>query len=91
MDDYTKFRWQQLVDQFGVSKAGMKPWDAKRLESAFEGSSHGERCVIQFLLNVWDPGNAWACGKFDAIDAVSVWDDRQREAFLFWVNDPWWP
>ena len=69
MDEIEKHRWQALVDRFQLPKKGVAPWDAMELAQQFTGASHGERCVIQFLLNVWDPGGAWECGKCDVIEA----------------------
>ena len=83
--------WQNLVDKFGLNKQGAKPWDALVLEKNYAGASHGEKCIIAFLLNVWDPGGNWSCGKFDAIDALAVWGEAERDAFLLWAIKPWWP
>jgi hypothetical protein len=91
MDEITKTRWQTLVDLFGLAKQGTRPWDADTLAENFKGASHGEMCTIRFLLNVWDPGRNWSCGKFDVIEACRTWDHTQREAFLSWANDPWFP
>jgi hypothetical protein len=84
-------RWQSLVDQFNLKKPGVDPWDAVQLSQSFKGASHGERCSISFLLNVWSPSEEWDCGKFDLIDAMGVWDDDQLAAFKIWFNNPWWP
>ena len=84
-------RWQALVDQFNLKKNGVDPWNAIELDRSFNGASHGEKCTIAFLLNVWSPGDKWNCGKFDMIDAMGVWDDDQLAAFRSWVNNPWWP
>ena len=91
MDEIEKHRWQALVDSFQLPKKGVDPWDALELAEKFTGASHGERCVIQFLLNLWDAGGNWECGKFDVIEAYSVWDEKNRNAFLGWATDPWWP
>ena len=91
MDEIEKHRWQALVDAFAIHKSGTDPWDALIFAENFAGASHGERCVIQFLLNLWDAGGDWSCGKFDVIEAYSVWDDKRRTAFLTWANQPWWP
>lgn len=87
----TEARFFQLVSAFGLRKPGADPWDADLLCAQFRGASHGERLAIQFLLNVWDPGKKWSCGKFDVFEALATWDDHNREAFLSWANDPFWP
>lgn len=91
MDDDAAAKWQDPVNQFGIKKSGANPWDAKTLEVNFDGASHGEKCVISFLLNVWDPGGDWSCGKFDVIDAMGIWNEKERDAFLIWAIKPWWP
>lgn len=53
--------------------------------------AHGEQLAIQFLLNVWNPRHPWSCRKFDVLEAVATWDDRNREAFVSWARDPFWP
>jgi len=91
VDEIEKHRWQALVDSFQLRKPGTDPWDALTLAANFNGASHGERCVIQFLLNLWDASGNWDCGKFDVIEAYSVWDEKNRNAFLKWATEPWWP
>jgi len=65
-------RWQQFVESFGLQKPGISPWDASLLDYQYTGASHGEKCIIAFLLNVWNSDYEWSCGKFDAVDAMSV-------------------
>lgn len=91
MDEMLKVRWQSFVDQFCLRKPGADPWDALKLDKSYQGASHGEKCTISFLLNVWSPGDDWSCGKFDLMDAIGVWDEDQLAAFRIWVNKPWWP
>lgn len=67
------------------------PWDAATLEKTFAGKSHGEKCVIQFLLNLWDRSEEWSCGRFDLFEAYGIWDEIRRKAFLSWANGPFWP
>jgi hypothetical protein len=85
-------RWETLIAAFDMEYLpGMNPWDADQLDETFAGRSHGEKCVIQFLLNLWDGGVEWKCGRFDLFDAFGIWDDVRRRAFLAWANDPYWP
>lgn len=67
--------------------------------------SHGERCCAAFILSVWNPTGEWtlptghedraegspAPCQFDLHDAYGVWDLENRQAFLGWAEDPWWP
>lgn len=53
--------------------------------------SHGEQVTVHFLLAVWDPNHSWTCGAFNLMEALRVWDQAHREAFLDWAADPWWP
>jgi hypothetical protein len=52
---------------------------------------HGGKCAFQFIASVWNPTAKRKCGKFDLHDAMSVWDDEHRAAFVAWATDPWWP
>jgi hypothetical protein len=67
------------------------PWDAVWLDRWACSASHGERASAQFILAVWDPAQEWRCGRFDAMDALRVWDEGHRAAFLAWAKEPWWP
>jgi hypothetical protein len=67
-------------------------FDADRLAEELGVLSHGERHAALFLLNVWNPGyareNAW---HFDAVEALAVWDEPHRRAFLAWAAHPLFP
>lgn len=71
---------------------GAVPWDALKLDAwaASPTPSHGERCTAQFLLAVWNPYGEWASGEFDVMDALGIWDDIHRWAFIKWASAPWW-
>jgi hypothetical protein len=73
--------------------SGVKLWDAHTLDrwaNSFTGS-HGELVTARFLLAVWDPEHTWSCGRFELMEALRVWDERHRAAFLAWASNPWWP
>lgn len=72
---------------------GVPLWDADTLDrwAAETPLSHGERVTARFLLAVWDPGPSWLCGRFDVMEALRIWDDEHRAAFVAWAEDPWWP
>lgn len=64
-------------------------WDVDRWVEACGPWSHGERCAAMFIALVWNYGDANAKKwKFDAIDAVSVWDRNNLEAFIAWAKKP---
>lgn len=70
---------------------GVSPWDALALNLwACRGASHGEQLAARFVLTVWNQHEAWECGRFDVMEALSVWDDKNRAAFLTWARQPWW-
>lgn len=52
---------------------------------------HGAQCAFRFIGSVWNPTAKRKCGRFDLHDAMGVWDDEHRAAFIAWANDPWWP
>lgn len=67
-------------------------WDVDRWVEMAGPWSHCERCAALFVANVWN----WSYAKskkwrFDSVDAVSVWDAENREAFLLWSANPVWP
>ena len=68
----------------------LHPWDADKLERWARKASHGEQVSAQFILAVWDPSHEWQCGRFDAMEALRVWDEEHRAAFLSWAANPWW-
>lgn len=71
---------------------GVDPFDAAFLARSCRGWSHGEVCVVQFLVTLYDPGaEDWPCGRFDVMEALAVWDTPNREVFTAWVEAPWWP
>ena len=71
---------------------GVKPWNASELDEWAAGpASHGEKVTARLLLAIWDPNHTWTAGRFDVMEALRVWDDEHREAFLEWASDPWWP
>lgn len=72
---------------------GVFLWDANTLDrwAAETPVSHGELLTAQFLLAVWDAATPWRCGRFELMEAMRVWDDRHRAAFLAWAKAPWWP
>lgn len=67
-------------------------WDANKLDrwAAETPISHGELVTARFLLAVWNPDGQWRVGRFDLMDALGVWDEQHRTAFLAWATDPWW-
>jgi hypothetical protein len=71
---------------------GVLPWNAQALDewAASGKPSHGERCAAQLVLAVWNPDERWKSGRFDVMDALSVWDRPHRKAFLTWAAAPWW-
>ncbi len=54
--------------------------------------SEGERHMVLWLLNVWNPSYAknkkW---HFDLFDALGGLDSENRSAIVVWLNNPQWP
>jgi hypothetical protein len=109
-----------LANNFPVirKRFQVEPWNAMSLRQQALGTSHGEKCAVQFVLRVWNASTDWddrvlvaewlqesgssaaslgydpfaaKLGKFDVFDALGVWDDESRAAFLEWAKDPIWP
>lgn len=72
---------------------GVTLWDAPTLDrwAAETPISEGELETARFVLAVWDPGHPWQCGRFDLMEAMKVWDQPHRAAFVSWAEDPWFP
>ena len=88
-------RMAEFARTFASTKkaSGVSLWSANTLDrwAAETALSHGERVTAQFLLAVWDPSHSWRCGRFDLMEALGVWDETHRAAFVAWATDPWWP
>ena len=94
MDEYNELmrrKMEALAETFpsmrGVS--AVKPWDADLLDHWARTASHGERATALFLLTVWNRYDPWESGKWDAVDALLIWDDLHRKAFVKWAAAPW--
>ena len=89
-----EIRIVQLAKSFAcLRKApGVAPWDANIVDdrAATDIPSHGEKCSAQFILAVRNPDHEWQSGKFDLMEALRIWDDPSRQAFLAWVAKLWW-
>jgi hypothetical protein len=86
---------------------GIEPWDLERFARWLcTGTSGGGRRAGRFVLYVWSPrtdhrefGRALeiehaddgALDPFDLSDALSVWDEEHKRAFVSWVEAPFWP
>ncbi len=68
-------------------------WDGRRFQAWAKEKllSSGERHAARFVLFVWNPRTRWSIGKFKLEDALGIWDDGNRRAFVEWVRRPWWP
>jgi hypothetical protein len=71
---------------------GVYPWAAPQLDAWAAGPAPGDGALdaARFVLAVWDNHHSWRCGRFDVVEALSVWDAPHRGAFLTWVARPWW-
>jgi hypothetical protein len=72
--------------------AGVSPWNLTEFDAWACGPApgHGARFAAQFVLAVWNNDVDWRCGRFDVVEALSVWDDAHRSVFLAWALAPWW-
>jgi hypothetical protein len=72
---------------------GIAPWEPLHFERWMRSGApgHGAKCAGRFVLSVWNPSTRWKCGRFDLHDALGIWDNPHRAAFLAWARAPWWP
>jgi hypothetical protein len=71
---------------------GVVPWQPEDLDRWASGPVPGSGALhaARFVLAVWNSRIEWECGRFDAVNALSAWDDAHRAAFRSWVAHPWW-
>ena len=83
-------RLAQLARSFPTlqAAAGLSPWEPHPFAAWAGGPVPGH--AARFILAVWNSDADWPCGKFDAVEALSVWDGPHHGAFLTWVAAPWW-
>lgn len=86
-------RMLDLVESFPSLRGLLQRWEAKRFEAWAAGPapSSGAREAARFVLEVWNPGVEWECGRFDWHRALALWDEGHRAAFLAWLQDPFYP
>lgn len=73
---------------------GLAPWNAQTFARWARGPiSAATRDAAAFVLHVWSGGRSgpWRGLTFDAVAAISRWDEGNRAAFLRWCSNPWWP
>jgi len=94
-------RFYALVESFPTLK-GRMPLDpdgfaAESFARAAAPMSSGEKDAALFCLGVWSATcdwkrygltNRYGRGKFDALAAISNWDDRHIAAFIAWAKNP---
>ncbi len=77
------------VDLMQITPAS---WDVDLWMKNARKWSHAELQAALFVATVWNYSGAiskkW---RFDAVDAISVWDTGNRTAFLNWAANPVWP
>ena len=63
---------------------GIMPWDPNQLDIWASEFGRDEQALhsARFILERWNSGFAWECGKFDPKVALEIWDKIHRRAFL---------
>lgn len=84
-------------------KPGTSPWDQYDFALAMSGGgpTPATRLAAAFVLSVWNGGTPrdrgwwnkrpYRVGVFDPVEAMARWDYQQREAFLAWCENPFYP
>lgn len=86
-------RMSALARAFPVlrGKPGVEEWDPETLDQWAAGAaSSSERHAVAFVLSVWNCHHRWKAGKFDVMDALSTWDEENRQPFVEWAMKPYW-
>ena len=67
-------------------------FNADKFASRLDACSDGQRHMILWILNVWNPGYARSQGwDFDFFKALGTLDQDNREAIRWWMQIPVWP
>lgn len=71
---------------------GVRPWNPREFDRWACGPApgHGAKHSAHFVLAVWNNNIDWRCGRFDVVEALSIWDEAHQAAFLAWCAKPWW-
>jgi hypothetical protein len=86
-----------LIRSFPCLERKLRDWHPKTFQpepfyAMASGWSHGEQLCANFLLNVWNPGEAKEKGwTLDFIDFAGIADPDSRDALMRWLKDPCWP
>ncbi len=86
-----------LIRSFPCLDRKLKNWNPKTFEpeqfyAMTSGWSHGEQLCADFVLNVWNPGEARTKGwTFDLMEFAGIADPDSRDALLRWLIYPRWP
>ena len=92
-------RMEQLARSFPCLKdcPAITPWNGEKLQTWVEEQAQTLELpyevvsTVSFLLYLWDPARAWRCTPFNVVDALFLWNQEHRDAFMKWAQDPWWP
>ena len=69
----------------------------EHLLATYQPCSSGEKCVIEFLLMVWDHDRDWSqegFGNFNMARAVAIWGGHPSaniDAVMGWLKAPFHP
>jgi len=67
-------------------------FDPEKFAERLRGCSSGQRYMILWILNVWNPGLAASKGwHFDLFKCLDSLDADNREAIMWWFKNPIWP
>ncbi len=63
---------------------GVMPWNPNQLDiwAAEFGRDLQAIHAARYILERWNSGFAWECGKFDPKSALDCWDKSHRRVFL---------
>lgn len=95
----TSEKWQAVCATFPslmvnpFTKEAIQEAKLRDLEQIARRTDTGNGCkhAVRFVLQLWNPGFDWECGKFELTSALRAWDDAHRAALTAWLADPWWP
>lgn len=67
---------------------GIWPWNPIQLDDWAAEFGRDPQAVhaVRFVLERWNSGFVWECGRFEPKSALECWDNLHRQVFLDWVT-----
>ncbi len=86
MEKHSELRFMNHAVRFpSLAEAdGVWPWNPVRLDDWATEIGRDKKALhaARFMLQRWNSGFSWECGRFEARIAIQCWDNCHRHVFL---------